>query len=186
MNALSPVDPLGRFALAQARFAAGTALTLLCVGEQESVVVTGNGAAAPAVHRLAIGVMRLGRGPFSRQPPTPLELENAIAVVEDALMPLAHALPPASTLIVAGEGVDALDALGGVADPQSGLHRITREALENGFQRLAAQSTRGLGAADALPGGVAASAMLLILREAMHHLHFDALRIDAAEHEPLR
>ena len=52
------------------------------------------------LYEVITGSLRLGAGPFRHAPPTPLELERAIALVEEAVMPLARQLALPSTLVV--------------------------------------------------------------------------------------
>jgi len=74
--------------------AQGHDTVLLSLGDTQSQVqVTGEDGASQ-VFALALGLDAVTPGPFRRDPPTPLELEQAIMVVEDVLMPLAARIPP--------------------------------------------------------------------------------------------
>lgn len=57
---------------------AGTPITMLHIGEQETVVATGAGAEPEKVLLLAIGSQRTAADFFLHTPPTPGEIENAI------------------------------------------------------------------------------------------------------------
>ena len=113
---------------------------------------------------LVVGVRGIADACFRHDPPTPFEIEQAIDVVEDALMaapgellindPLLHSLP----------GLQADGA------------RLARDEVEAIFQRLASASLGNPGALAGLPPGRDAAAALLILRECMHHLGYDAVR----------
>ena len=127
---------------------------------------------APSV-LLSAGWRTIARGHFRRSPPSPLDLENAIAAIEDEIARL-RVLPPK------GSRVRTKDAL--VRDialaaglPRNGETILTLAAVEQAFQRLAAQAARGLRAGEGIPAGNEAAAALVILRELAHHLDFPAI-----------
>lgn len=117
-----------------------------------------------------VGIRDIAEGLFRRDPPTPLEMEQAIDVVEEAL---------AASGLRQGSGGELL-----IADPvlhaslrltEDGM-RLTRDEVEARFDSLAAASLGRPGAlADQPPGGDAAAA-LLVLRECMHHLGYESVR----------
>jgi exopolyphosphatase/pppGpp-phosphohydrolase len=126
---------------------------------------------------LAIGYAGPGHLSFRHDPPTPLELENAITEVEDEVMPLAKRLPRPSELV--GSGL-AMEAIAAAARPGGqGSARIALDEVERLFQQLAAVSEGRPVASGGVPSGAAFAATLLILREFMHHLGFEAITIDA-------
>lgn len=127
------------------------------------------------------GVIQLGPSPaalaqacFRHHQPTAAELERAIDSVEDALM--AAKLPRAhDALLTTAEPVlcqlAGLDIVGNI---------LGRDAIEALFQQLASialsmPAPRSLTFTDR-----DSAAALLILRECMHHLGFDAIRIGPA------
>ena len=116
---------------------------------------------------LPVGVRGLAEDVLRHDPPTPVELERAIDLVEDALATARLAKADRGSLVIA----DALlRALPGLADPSPGLALDAVEAL---FQRLASRA-HGTPVGDAeMPRGRNVAAALLILRECMHHLGFD-------------
>ncbi len=67
---------------------------LLEIGEQSSQLWLSQPDAAPSHYPLAFGTHAIQPGPFRNAPPTPLELERAIMVVEDELMRIAPLIPP--------------------------------------------------------------------------------------------
>ncbi len=67
---------------------------LLEIGEQSSQLWLSQPGAAPSHYPLAFGTHAIQPGPFRHAPPTPLELERAIMVVEDELMRIAPQIPP--------------------------------------------------------------------------------------------
>jgi len=127
--------------------------------------------ASPPV-RLNVAAINIATRLFRHDPPAPGEIEQAIDWVEDAL---------ASTgLKQAVRGDLVIDAL--VSFEQLGLHaaceRMTREQLEARFQRLASIALGQPRAQDDPPTEPMAAAMLLILRECMHHLGYSGLVTD--------
>lgn len=106
---------------------------------------------------------------FGQHMPTALTLENAIATVEDAVMPAARALPaPPFTLHTSSPLLREVAQAAG-ADLGARPARLSRAAVEHLFNRLADQVHRAGHADPALPQRPDFAAALLILREALHH-----------------
>jgi hypothetical protein len=103
---------------------------------------------------LRLGWRSIPREHFRSDPPSPLDLENAIAAIEDEIARVRPVVDPAGT--VAGPFQDI-----------AGGPVLAIEAVENAFARL---SSRAGAATDARY-----AATLLILRELMHHLHIDRI-----------
>ncbi|MBX3607635.1 MAG: hypothetical protein KF788_20310 [Piscinibacter sp.] len=106
-----------------------------------------------------------------RDPPTPTDIEHAIDLIEDAIGgldrgPLAGQadLETAEPLLFTLPGFEAPAAV------------LTREAVEALFQRLASRAFGARVASTDLPPGRELAAVLVILRECMHHLGFDRVR----------
>ncbi|MES2611732.1 MAG: hypothetical protein V4679_15900 [Pseudomonadota bacterium] len=159
----------------------GRPLTLLYMGPERTQIVPVDAAgAAPqaAPITLAMGTHRTARAFFRRDVPTPLELENAIASVEDEVY-LAHQryaqLPHAqgSMWWSTGAHLVALAELAGV--PRAPAMVLTLEAMERLFQRLAFVSEGRPEASEGLPESVEFATTLLLLRELMHHMPFGEL-----------
>lgn len=158
-------------------------LTLLYVGPERTLIVPVDAAgAAPhgAAITLALGTHRTARAFFRRDVPTPLELENAIASVEDEVY-LAH-----RQYVVQGHAsgrawwstdphLVAVAELAGV--PRAPAMLLTLEAMERLFQRLAAVSEGRPAASEGLPESVEFATTLLLLRELMHHMPFAELHL---------
>lgn len=119
---------------------------------------------------IAVGAGGIAEQFFRHDPPTPLELEQAIDAVEDALA--------AAGLAHAARGELLIDAplLLGILDLQAEGDHLGREGVEAIFQRLASASLGQTGLLAGLPPDRDAAAALLILRECMHHLGFEAVR----------
>jgi hypothetical protein len=129
-------------------------------------------AAGPVL--LPLSPRSLAERRFRHDPPTPLELEQAIDEVEDALTATRLASAERGALVTADPHVRALPGLA-VAGAS-----LTRDGVEMLFQQLASVA---LGQPRALAGFATsgeAAATLLILRECMHHLGFDAVQAAAA------
>lgn len=136
--------------------------------EEERIVL----AAEPPVV-LSMGWRTIARESFRHHPPSPLDLENAIAAIEDEIA-RAKALPEAGSR-VRTENAFVREIALAAGLPRHPETVLTVTAVEQAFQRLAAQAERGVRPADGLPQGNEAAAALVILRELMHHLGFAAL-----------
>lgn len=170
----APAPAREAFAAAITQAPPGTLLAVLHLGAQRSSLAVGNDAAAPALHEFALGLQSLAADHLRHVPPTPLELEEAIATVEDAVMPLHRLLPPGATLVAALPSLIPLLDAGAGATPTL-QHDIT--AVERAFDRLAAVSLGRPLSHDPAMADPAVAAALLVLREVMHHLGFDEVRL---------
>ena len=119
---------------------------------------------------LPISADTLARDVLRHTPPRPLEIEQAIELVEDAVMPARAHLPDAFGLQVEDAllremaGDDAPDEPSVAA---SGWLSI--QAVEDLFSRLVALSEGRPVTQDALPTDAAHAARLVIVREILHH-----------------
>lgn len=124
-------------------------------------------------HALPLGVAALVQTQLRDAPPTALEVENAIAVIEDAVMPLHRLLPPGARLESDDGPMRELALVCGV--PPSEPMVWTLEALESSFNLLASVVMGSPAAQAGVPLDAASVARLLVLRECLHHWGFDAL-----------
>jgi hypothetical protein len=120
-----------------------------------------------------IGAAALARRCFRRELPTPLEIEQAIDVVEDVVTRWPRATQADAVLQCADAGWQPWAALGDGAT-------LSRDTVETWFQRLASASLGQPMAMQGLPAGAEAAARLLIVRELMHHLGYGALEWQGA------
>jgi len=119
---------------------------------------------------LAIGWSTIARDYLKRHPPSPLELENAIAAIEDELALAARSGIAADPVVgTADEAVRDIALAAGI--PPGAEMVLTIEAVENAFERL----TRPPG----MPGDRRFAATLVLLREVMHHLHIGSVVVTA-------
>lgn len=127
------------------------------------------------IESLAMGARRTSTACFKHDPPTPLELEQAIDAIEDELMRVRRAPSGSSRLATRDPAIAALADAAGVAPAQD--RELSLELVESLFQRLVFASLAQRGAARDLPVGPEAAATLLILRELMHHRGFKAISV---------
>ncbi|MDR3451208.1 MAG: hypothetical protein P4L96_00220 [Rhodoferax sp.] len=117
-----------------------------------------------------LGVDSLERQSPRHEPPRPIELEHAIELTEEAVMPLAAQFAGSPGLILQGVGA-ALIAHGletsGIAQTA-----LTLDEVEALFNRLVSVSQGRPASQETLPMDGRFFAAVLMLREFMHHLHF--------------
>ncbi len=158
------------------------AMITLHIGEQHCEVVLQTDAGAGAVHTLALGSVKTSDKFFKPYPPPPLNLENAIAAVEDELFKLRHLAIelPRPVLQSSDESIRQIALACGLGSGAA----LNVDAVERTFNDLVALSSGGRSA-FASAAGVAApwatdarsGAVLLILREFLHHMKFDAIQV---------
>lgn len=122
-----------------------------------------------------LGLDGLARQCLKHEPPLPIELEHAIDVTEEAVMPLASMFAGPPGLILQGDGASLIaKALQLSGNAQAVL---SLEEVESLFNRLVAVSQGRPATQESLPADVGVFASLLILREFMHHLHFSSVTL---------
>ena len=125
-------------------------------------------------HLLPTGIEPLVTG-FRHHMPSALALENAIAEVEDAIMPAARLLPAQRHSLSGADPLLLQVIHSATANPQATT--VSRDAIETLFSALARQAERP-GYADAqIPQTPEFAAALLVLRECMHHWGFAQLQV---------
>lgn len=112
---------------------------------------------------------------FKHNPPTPLEIENAIMIVEDEVKRARGLAGGHARLYSTDELIYTVAKVAGYADKLPVTLAI--EQVETLFDQFAARSEGRPSTQDGLPNDPQFSATLLILREFMHHLKFDEIRI---------
>jgi len=123
-----------------------------------------------------IGADKTASGYFYHNPPTPGEVENAIMVVEDEVMPLHKLLIPNTQLYTLDVTAREIALLSAFVDSNQGMV-LARADMEFVFNRLAAIITGRPASQDVLPSDNSFTSALLILREVMHHLGFMQITI---------
>jgi hypothetical protein len=148
---------------------AGSGTSLEMLGNS-SVVQRWADPQTPLRREFLLGVDSLVRHSFMHEPPRPIELEHAIELTEDAVMPLAAEFAGDTNLVLRGFGAVViacgLDAIG---LPRTAL---TLEEVETLFNRLVAVSEGRPTSQEGLPANGRFFAAMLFLREFMHHLRF--------------
>lgn len=141
--------------------------TLLHIGDEHLVVLTGYGGKPEAVQQLGLGAARIAQDHFRHDPPTSQEIERAIDIAEDEIMRLGKKGGDDATLWSTSP---ALQAWASVSGPTMAI-----ETIEQWFQRLASASMGQPTAMQGLPSGREAAATLLVLREFMHHRGYTSI-----------
>ena len=155
----------------------GASVTLLHIGDQQTIVTTGTGAEPSAVSRLPIGSGKTAAEYFQHDPPRPEEIENAIIAVEDAVASARRIISSGTRLFTMDETIRKIALISGVSDGAE--LTLTRDAMEQAFERLSAVILGRPNPREEIPSGVAFAATLLILREFMHHLQFLSITVKA-------
>lgn len=152
-------------------------LTVLHIGAEQTTVLSRQGTTTATPQVLDIGTQKTAQLFFKHAPPTPYELENAIAAVEDEVMRVQAQIVPGSCLVTSDAAIGEIAQLAGLAPASS--RQLSLEDMEQVFQRLTARSLGRPASQDDMPTDVAFAATLLILREFMQHLHFTSITIQA-------
>ena len=170
---------LQSYAAARQHAGAGVELVALQLEGEYLGLAFGSGEHAVGLLWRTLGPGRVAKDHFKTSPPTPLAMENAIAAVEDAVMPLRPLLPSGARLLSTDAVLRQIAALSGMVPAQ--MMRLSLEALEDTFNRLVSVVEGTPASRMGLPESPAFAATLLILRELMHHLHFDHLEVLGAD-----
>jgi hypothetical protein len=152
-------------------------VTTLHIGETLTAVRPGGAASEEPALSLPIGFLFPGHE-LEHEPPAPLELENAIAAIEDVVMPLARVISPTTQLVTADAFARRLCELSGSVSTQDSVLGIS--AVEALFNEMADVS-QGRPSAGSPYLDTALCGYLLILREFMHHLAFGEVVVVHAE-----
>lgn len=146
---------------------------LLHIGKVQTTLSIGADGASATELVLAVGAQAISRAHFRHNPPSALELENAIAAVEDVVMPALRQLPNGLALHTHDDTVRTIARLAGV--PEDARTLLSIDALEDCFNELAAWVQGRPASQGRLPQDNAFAATLVILRELMHHLGFESI-----------
>jgi exopolyphosphatase/pppGpp-phosphohydrolase len=152
----------------------GARLTILHIGQLQTVLAMGTNREPAVVLALAIGSATTAAEQFRQDPPAPIEMENAIMVVEDEVTRAREAVA-GSALHTMDRAIRQIALLAGVAE--SSEMALSLEAVERTFDRYSGVVLGRPAASEGLPAGGTFAATLLILRELMHHVKFAAITI---------
>ena len=129
-----------------------------------------SGASLPLHQDIALGLNTLAEQCLHHQPPQPFELEQAIELIENRVMPLATRFSGGVMLHLRGLGASLIT--GALASAGEARNSLTLDEVESLFNRLVDVSQGRPASQDKLPFDRVFVAALLTLREVMHHLHF--------------
>ena len=179
MPSLTDIDTAvrERYSSMRTRAPEGTPITVLHIGGEGTGVAIGSGVEPDATLTLRIGSKKTARDHFRHGLPTAVELENAIATVEDEIAPVRDRIASGSTLVTTDIAIREIARIAGVAE--NAEMTLTLEALEQIFQRLAAVTLGRPASRERFPSSAEFAATLLILREFMHHMRFASVTIRA-------
>jgi hypothetical protein len=150
-------------------------IAVLHVGAEQTAIAVGIDAQPQAVLVMAIGAERTAREYFQHAPPSALELENAIIVVEDAIAPAKSIIPDGAKLYTTDPAVRRIMLFSGIGEaPQMVL---SLDALERSFGRLASSALGRPELHEGIPAANEFAATFLILREFMHHMNFQTVTV---------
>lgn len=137
-------------------------------------MILGPGLTDITVHWLALDAQPTGSFPSLSDPPTPLQLERAIEHVDDFVMPLAAQTRLSFALVLnVGSRLWQPPTRAGI---DWTVDRRSIEEVKLAFQHLAAIAEGRPATLEDPPTDAMAITSLLIVREAMHHLKFNAIQ----------
>lgn len=163
------------------------AIAMLDLGNKRSRLLISEGDIGhpqPVFHHMQLGMDLLATRAFKNRMPNELQLEQAIMLVEDAVMPVARLIPASNVFVTRDPYLLAVgqQALGvrdlNVAWQDTGrLPVLSREAVEVQFDLLARQAAHPQTPQGDLPQSPHWAAALLLLREILHHWQLGAVRL---------
>jgi exopolyphosphatase/pppGpp-phosphohydrolase len=166
-----------RYSATRSGVADGVPATVLHIGAEQTAVASGSGIEPAATIVLAIGSRKTAADYFKHDPPTPVEMENAIAAVEDEVSRARRMIAGDSALFTADAAVREIAHIAGVTGRTEMI--LTRDAMDQTFERMARATLGRPASREGIPAGATFVATLLILREFMHHLQFLSITVTA-------
>jgi exopolyphosphatase/pppGpp-phosphohydrolase len=147
----------------------------LHVGDEKFSLVSGGSQDDTWLIEVPVGLQKLVREVLRHSPPTPIELESAISLIEDELMKVHRLLPTNASL----ETMDACmwDVVSLINPTAQNERLVTLEEVEQLFDLLAALSSGRTASIAGIPSDAYFAAALLLLREMMHHLNFKSVQM---------
>ena len=136
--------------------------------------------ASPIRHDLPLGYGQLATQYLSRPPVGAGQVEQVIELVEDQIMPLTRGWPaPGPQLALLCRAPDMAALAAQMPDPQAALQ--TTDAIEQLFNRYAHQMMGG--SRSGLQLAPAQAALLVLLRECLHHWGCQQVAVQDAQLE---
>ena len=136
---------------------------------------------------LAVGVGALAADVLRHTPPSPLEIEQAIEIVEEAVMPAHALLPKAMQLICTDPQLGKLSSKELSAQYESQfvanatVQWLGIDAVEQLFNRMVARAEGRPASQDEINVDGASAARLVIVREILHHWRLEGLYVTTGE-----
>ncbi|MCZ8093953.1 MAG: hypothetical protein O9331_10750 [Acidovorax sp.] len=162
-------------------------LALLNLGAHTTQVCLCSPAEARPAHLLVLplGIEATAQRFFHAAIPSPLDLETAIAHVEDEVylahqqyQPWAEAVQAVCGPVAWWSADEALAELAGLAGVPAAVDQVLAlDAMERLFQRLSYVAQGRPAVSEGLPERASFFAALLLLRELMHHMPFHTLHV---------
>src|SRR5687768_7700129 len=118
---------------------------------------------------LLVGWRTISRDYFRKDPPSPLDLENAIAAIEDEIDRTHKTVDRGLAVVTTEETIRDIALASGLAAGQEVV--LPLDAVERTYSRMTERA--------GLPGNPRFAATVLLLRELMHHLQIDRVVIKA-------
>ena len=162
--------------------APASSVTYLELGAETGCVQTRLGSQTWARREFSLGVDSLVRLSLRHAPPRPVELEHAIELTEDSVMPLADQFTGSNQLVM--QGIGAALIAQSLSAGSNGQSALTLDEVEALFNRLVAVTEGRPTSQESLPTDARFIAAMLILREFMHHLQFANVTLQPSR-EPL-
>lgn len=150
-------------------------LAVLHIGAEQTIVMQGGEVSQRAVLTLPIGARTTAAAYFKGAQARPLDIERAMAAVEDEVMKLRALIPDQAKLCTTDTAIAEIAVLAGAQ--KAPLMQLSLEAMEQVFDRWAAVAMGRPAPLDEVPSSLPFAATLLILREFMHHLQFGEITI---------
>ncbi|MFV0468480.1 MAG: hypothetical protein ACK5MK_06085 [Dysgonomonas sp.] len=162
---------------AQKVFVENNPIILLDITDQYTAVVYGTDYNKPEwIKLLPIGVVNISRDHFKHCPPRPVEVEEAIMIVEDEVMSLKKEIGRVTELVTFNSDIREIAILADNVNEAPVIILPIKE-MESVFSRFATIINGFPASMDALPETDSFAATLLILREFMHHLGFNKITV---------
>lgn len=168
-------DILREYARARARVSPGEPLTLIEIGRERTTLVSGTDDTARGVIALNIGFMKTAKEFFQHNLPTPRKIEEAIAKIEDELARARTIVVNDSMLITTDKVMLEIARTAGIGSVSGPMLSI--EVVEQLYQRLTVVTSGASTTQKENDFYAVHAGKILILREAMHHLGYAAIRV---------
>lgn len=159
------------------------ALALLSLQDKQASLLISEGDTGhptPVLHHMPLGLELLVKRGFKGGMPSEAQLENAIMLVEDAVMPLLRVIPQRTIFATQDQALleVAKVAMGGLSHvPMNPWPYLSREAVEHLFGQLVLQAGRPQLPLAGIPQSPRWAAALLYLREVLHHWQMPGLHL---------